>query len=219
LKVTELDSKSASALASSNNEFSLLDDEDGEQDDSGDYDDGAEGNGSYRGGPVPKISVAASPVTSSWQRVGGNNGNNSNYNNRGKGRGGLAAPDARSNMPDEYKEYKIEWIGSTRNVEKDHPQRVFNDPAYWRFVGMAMHGAREHVGLWKRLPWSVLKDLIESSKNIRVSENRAGKYMTPDEIRKYGRVAANSPVHIGVKDLLDWMEEMQTRSVFQADVE
>lgn len=207
LKVTEIDAKTSAALAS-NNEFTLLDDEDGDQDDFGDFDDGSEDNNVpySRSGPIPKISVAASsPVAS--QRKGG------------RGRGGAAVPDGRNNMPDEYKEYKIEWIGPTRNVERDHPQRVYNDPAYWRFVGMALHGAREHVGLWKRLPWSVLKDLIESSKNIRIAENRAGKYMSPDEIRKYGRVAANSPVHIGIKDLLDWMEEMQTRSVYQADVE
>jgi hypothetical protein len=218
LKVTEIDAKTASALVSTNNELSLLDDEEGEQDDSGDFDDGSDGSGAYRGGPVPKISVTSSPAATSWQRAGAGGNVSNNNSNKGKSRTG-AAPDARSNMPDEYKEYKIEWVGPTRNVDKDHPQRVFNDPAYWRFVGMVMHGAREHVGLWKRLPWSVLKDLIESSKNIRVSENRAGKYMTPDEIRKYGRVAANSPVHIGIKDLLDWMEEMQTRGVFQADVE
>jgi hypothetical protein len=108
---------------------------------------------------------------------------------------------------------KFEWSGATPVAPHEHAAHVFHDPAYWRFVGQGLHGGKDRAGMWKRLPWSVLKDLITTSKGIKIPDNRTGKHMTVEDVKKYGRSSSNCPLHIGVQDLLDWMEDMETKGI------
>jgi len=124
------------------------------------------------------------------------------------------------------KMYRFEWIGpksssiststsistvSSTSVEPaDH---IFQNPDYWVFVGSMLHGAKDRGGIWKKLPWSVLKDVISSTKNAKIPDNNIGKYLTNDDLRRYGRQSGLVPLHIGLQDLVDWMDEMETRAL------
>ena len=125
---------------------------------------------------------------------------------------------ARQAASDRDQIYKLEWVGQRpqgRLVEPDG--HVFRNPQYWMFVGHVLHGGRDRGGWWKRLPWAVLKDVILSTKRMKVVDNTVGVYMRPEHLKKHGKQAANSPIHVGLQDLLEWMEDMESRSIVAAD--
>lgn len=112
--------------------------------------------------------------------------------------------------------FKFQWIGPRSTETQEPPDHVFHNPDYWVFVGSILHGAKDRGGMWRRLPWSVLKDVIASTKSVKIPENNIGKYMTSDDLRKYGRQSGLIPMHIGLQDLVDWMEEMETKAILTA---
>lgn len=115
---------------------------------------------------------------------------------------------------DDTKDYLFEWVGEEpRDVHKEHPQHVFQSPSYWRFVGSVLHGSKERAGLWRSLPWAVLKDVIYCTKNIRVPDNKASGYMSSDEMERYGKALSSAGIHLGLRDLMEWMEDMETRGL------
>jgi hypothetical protein len=106
--------------------------------------------------------------------------------------------------------YKFQWTGEAPSEPPDH---IYQNPDYWTFVGSILHGAKDRGGMWKRLPWSVLKDVIASTKSVKIAENSIGKYLTAEDLRKYGRQVGLIPLHIGLQDLVDWLDEMTARSL------
>lgn len=112
------------------------------------------------------------------------------------------------------REFIFEWIGEYNSEEVEfHPQSVFSNANYWHFVGSVLHGGHDKGGMWKQLPWLILKDLIFESRHIRLSDNVAGKFMSPEDVRRFGKSCWTSPVHVGLQDLLNWMEHMETRNI------
>ena len=67
--------------------------------------------------------------------------------------------------------------------------------------------------MWRQLPWTVLKDVIYCTKNIRVPDNKALCYMSTAETSKYGTAMSNAAIHVGLRDLLEWMEGMETKGL------
>jgi hypothetical protein len=115
--------------------------------------------------------------------------------------------------------YKLEWVGERqKGPVPDHPDHVFRNPQYWIFVGHVLHGGRDRGGMWKQLPWGVLKDVILSTKRMKVVDNLAGAFMTPDELKRHGKQAGNSALHVGLQDMLEWMEDMESKSIVASDV-
>jgi hypothetical protein len=106
--------------------------------------------------------------------------------------------------------YKFQWTGESLQEPPDH---IYQSPDYWTFVGSILHGAKDRGGMWKRLPWAVLKDVIASTKSVKMPENSIGKYLTADDLRRYGRQVGLVPLHIGLQDLVDWLDEMTARSL------
>jgi hypothetical protein len=37
--------------------------------------------------------------------------------------------------------------------------------------------------------------------------------MTPDESSRYGKPMCNAAIHLGLRDLLDWMQDMEAKGV------
>ena len=151
-----------------------------------------------------------------------------------------ASPQKRGHVPrnddavyeDSMSDYLFEWVGKEpRDLNREHPQHVFRSPSYWRysshikfkklsnlfccprFVGSVLHGSKERAGLWRQLPWAVLKDVIYCTKNIRVPDNKALSYMTAAETTRYGKAMSNAAIHMGLRDLLEWMEAMETKGL------
>lgn len=112
--------------------------------------------------------------------------------------------------------YKFQWLGEVPHEPPDH---IYQNPDYWTFVGSILHGAKDRGGMWKRLPWAVLKDVIASTKSVKIADNSIGKYLTADDLRKYGRQVGLIPLHIGLQDLVDWLDEMTARSLVVASSE
>jgi hypothetical protein len=108
--------------------------------------------------------------------------------------------------------YRLQWIGPPPQLQEP-PDHIFRNPDYWTFVGSILHGAKDRGGMWKRLPWAVLKDVIASTKSVKVADNMIGRYLTSEDLRKYGRQSSLVPLHIGLQDLVDWMDEMTAKSL------
>ena len=85
-------------------------------------------------------------------------------------------------------------------------------------MGSVLHGGRNRGGMWKHLPWNVLKDLIQSAHLLRMTDNTAGKFMSSADIRRYGKHSSTSSIHIGLSELLEWMYDMEARKLFLRDV-
>jgi hypothetical protein len=157
--------------------------------------------------------------------------------NKGKAKGkakakGEVAPDSKLTAPTPWKSrlplvsagddrpvsvYRLQWIGSPDELHEP-PDHIFRNPDYWTFVGSILHGAKDRGGMWKRLPWAVLKDVIASTKSVKVADNMIGRYLTSEDLRKYGRQSSLVPLHIGLQDLVDWMDEMTAKSLLMSEL-